>query len=316
MDELRIQTAVLAPALPEQGRAIVDGHLLVDGKRLDQTGFVREPLTPVVESHVPTLIGRNTGKKVGSIPLSSVRGDMAREISALKKRGVNIMVVDATTRGDLRRIAESIVKAGLVTLSCGSAGLASELPVALGLCQKALPAVVLSGSLNPVTRAQIRKIEDTLEPYVARFDPVALSGRKGQRALNVEVVKASEAMRDGQDIVMCLQNGKGEGPNKWRTGKALSSLSKIVKDLVSEERGSGLILVGGETAAQACRAMGVNTLMIEDEANLGLACAKILDGKNRGMRIVTKAGGFGNEYALVKAVNFLKMRRRCASNQS
>jgi len=310
MDELRIQTAVLAPALPEQGRAIVDGHLLVDGKRFGKTGFLRNPLTTVGESHVPSLIEKNTDKEVGSMPLSLVRGDTAGEITALKKRGVNIIVADATTRKDLRRIAESIVKAGLVTLSCGSAGLASELPVALGLCQKAPPVVVLSGSLNFVTQAQIRRIEDTLDPYVARLDPSVISSRKSQRTLNIEVERASEAISDGQDIVLCLQNGKGEGLNKRKIGKALFSFSKIGSNLVSNERESGLVLVGGETTAQACRAMGAKTLIIEGEADLGLPCAKILDGKNKGMRIVTKAGGFGNEYAIVKAVNFLKMKRR------
>jgi len=310
MDELGIRTTVLAPALPEQGRAIVDGHLLVDGKRLGKTGSAIDPLTPVMESHVPTLIEKDTGKKVGSMPLSSVRGDAAHAISALEKKGINIIVADATTRRDLRRIAESISKAGLVALSCGSAGFASELPVALGLCQRAPPAMVLSGSLNFVTKVQIKKIEDTLDPYVARLDPVVLNSGRGQRILNIEAGRASEAMSDGQDIVVCLQNGKGEGLDKRRAGKALSSFSNIVRILVSKDRWSGLILVGGETAAQACRAMGANALMIEDEADLGLACAKILDGRNKGMRIVTKAGGFGSEYALVKAVNFLKMRGR------
>jgi len=306
MDRLRIQTAVLAPALPEQGRTIVGGHLLVDGKRFGKTG---DPLISRGESHVPTLIEEDTDMEVGSMSLPLVRGDAAREISALKKRGINIIVADATTREDLRRIAESVVKAGIVALSCGSAGLASELPVALGLCQKAPPTVVLSGSMNSVTRSQIRKIEDTLDPYVARFDPAVIS-RKGQRALNARVLKASEAMGDGQDIVMCLQNRRGGGLTKRDMRKALFSYCKIVNDLVSNERESGLILVGGETTSQACQAMGANTLMIEDEVDLGIPCAKILDGMNKGMRIVTKAGGFGNENSLVKAVNFLKMRRR------
>jgi len=309
MDELRVQTAILAPALPEQGRTIVDGYLLVDGKRLDHKGYARDPLTPVVESHIPSLIRRDTGKEVGSISLSSVRGDMSRAISAFKKRGIQIIVADATTRRDLRRIAESIVKARLETLPCGSAGLAYELPAALGLCQRAPPAVILSGSMNFVTQAQIRKIEHLLDPYVVRVDPTFTDSCRGQRTLNIEIKNASEAIGDGQDIIVCLKKGKGL-IDRRRASEALSSFSKIVKGLVSKKGGSGLILVGGETAARACRVMGANTLMIEDEADLGLACAKILDGENKGMRIVTKAGGFGNEYSLVKAVNFLKMRRR------
>ncbi|MGQ9514433.1 MAG: four-carbon acid sugar kinase family protein [Thermoproteota archaeon] len=308
MDELNVRTAVFTPALPEQGRTVVGGHLLVDGKRLAETDFARDPITPVIESHIPTLIEKSTDKKVGSIPLSSIRGNLEREFMNLQEEGVNIIVADATTRKDLRRIAESIEKTGLAKLSCGSAGLAAELPAAFGFYRSPLPAIVLSGSSNPVTQAQIKKVEETLEPYVAKLNAFRLSSGSHRPYLNKKLKEAMGAIDDGRDTILCLDVVKGL--SKARTRKVLTSFRSIVLNIAKDGKDSGLIMVGGETTAQACGALGADAMVIEDEVDLGLACARIIDGEYRGMRIITKAGGFGDEYALLRAINFLKMRRR------
>ncbi|MEM2885991.1 MAG: four-carbon acid sugar kinase family protein, partial [Thermoproteota archaeon] len=147
MDELRIRTTVLAPSLPEQGRTVVGGELLVGGKPVVETEFGRDPLNPVSESDVKALVEGQTSMKVGSVRLPSVRGNLTRELESLKEGGANIIVADAETRKDLWRIAKSIAEAGLATLSCGSSGLASELPPAFGLRERPPPTIVLSGSL-------------------------------------------------------------------------------------------------------------------------------------------------------------------------
>jgi uncharacterized protein YgbK (DUF1537 family) len=306
MDELQIRTTIIVPALPEQGRAVMNGNLLVDGKPLDKTNFKRDPINPISEPNIPALIEGQTRKKVGLITLPTVRGNLVREIEALKRRGVNIIVLDAVTRKDLGRIAESIAKTGLSRLSCGSSGLAAELPLAFGLCDRPQPTVVLSGSLNPVTKAQIMKMEKTLDPFVVKFDPKFFVKRFNHCLKDLD--KVLEAVKGGQDTVLCLWNG--EGFYKSEKDRALSSFRRVVRKITSKERFGNLVVVGGETASQACRAMGTNAIEIEDEVDLGIACARILNGKLKGIRIVTKAGGFGEENALVKAVDFLKMRRR------
>jgi uncharacterized protein YgbK (DUF1537 family) len=304
MDEIKVGTTIFTPALPEQGRTVVDGHLLVDGKRLTETDFAKDPLTPAIESHVPTLIKKSTNKKVGLVSLSSVRGNLVREILNLKEEGINIIVVDATTRKDLRRIAESLIKTGLATLSCGSAGLAAELPVTLGFYYPP-PVIILSGSQNPVTRMQAKKVEETLEPYVTKLNAIKLSSVS---YLNKKMKETMEAIDDERDMIISLD--KVKGLSEARIQKILTSFRSMVLRIAKYGMKSGIIIIGGETTSQTCRSLGANAMMIEDEVDIGLACARIVNGKYKGMRIVTKAGGFGDEYALVKAINFLKMRRR------
>jgi hypothetical protein len=150
------------------------------------------------------------------------------------------------------------------------------------------------------------KMEKTLDPFVVKFDPKFFVKRFNHCLKDLD--KVLEAVKGGQDAVLCLWNG--EGFYKSEKDRALSSFRRVVRKITSKERFGNLVVVGGETASQACRAMGTNAIEIEDEVDLGIACARILNGKLKGIRIVTKAGGFGEENALVKAVDFLKMRRR------
>jgi uncharacterized protein YgbK (DUF1537 family) len=117
-----------------------------------------------------------------------------------------------------------------------------------------------------------------------------------------------EAIDDERDMIISLD--KVKGLSEARIQKILTSFRSMVLRIAKYGMKSGIIIIGGETTSQTCRSLGANAMMIEDEVDIGLACARIVNGKYKGMRIVTKAGGFGDEYALVKAINFLKMRRR------
>jgi uncharacterized protein YgbK (DUF1537 family) len=306
MDELGIGATVLAPALPEQGRTTLGGHIYVHGKRLDRTPYVREGPLPTRGSHMPRLVKAQTDKRVGLITLSSVRRKLGAEMEAQRRRGAQIIVTDAVTRRDLRRICECMIGCGLGKLSCGSAGLAAELPVALGLCKRPLPALVLSGSVSEATRGQMRRLGEALEPKMAGLHSSALG--KGGKGLKKARGALIEAIRNGQDAALYLRDGGG-GLGPRETAKALASFRRSVSDIVEGAEVGGLVLVGGETAAQACQALGAGAMEIEDEAGPGLACARMLDGERRGLRIVSKAGGFGDEDALVRAVSFLKLSR-------
>src|SRR5262249_24425294 len=49
-----------APAYPALGRTVVNGTLLVNGVPVAQTEFGADRFNPIVESHIPTLLGNST----------------------------------------------------------------------------------------------------------------------------------------------------------------------------------------------------------------------------------------------------------------
>ncbi len=67
-------------------------------------------------------------------------------------------------------------------------------------------------------------------------------------------------------------------------------------------------MTGGDTARGVCRAIKAEAIDIDDEVSPGIPSGVIVGGKQEGLRIVTKAGSFGEETALVDSVLFLKRK--------
>jgi uncharacterized protein YgbK (DUF1537 family) len=75
LDELKAQCAVIAPAYPQAGRRTVGGYQLVRGVPVEKTVVARDPLCPVRQSHLPTLLEQSSRPDlVGYIPLSAWGG--------------------------------------------------------------------------------------------------------------------------------------------------------------------------------------------------------------------------------------------------
>ncbi|MEB3287086.1 MAG: four-carbon acid sugar kinase family protein [Vampirovibrionales bacterium] len=137
LDELDADCAVVVPAFPQEGRRTVGGYQLVRGMPVERTQVVRDPLFPVRQSHIPTLLGQATTPEiVGHISLSTVlhgAGPILVALSELIQDGKKLVVIDATSNEDLEQIALAIDKIRnkaqqqYHVLPCGSAGLAQAL---------------------------------------------------------------------------------------------------------------------------------------------------------------------------------------------
>lgn len=137
--------AVVCPAFPAVGRTLVDGILLVHGVPVAQTAVGRDPVTPVRESHVPTLLD-------APLVVLDPRADDAELAAALRGRGP-VVVVDARDEADLDRVARAVLALGNQAVAVGSAGLAAHLarrwrPLPRG------PVLVVVSSLHDASRGQ------------------------------------------------------------------------------------------------------------------------------------------------------------------
>ncbi len=112
MDATESEFALLAPAFPANGRTTSGGVHFVRGQPLAHTEAASDPVHPVNESHIPTLIQSQTALKAGHIGLEMVRSSvrsLQRAILDHVKDGEKIIVFDAVADGDLNTIAEAIV---------------------------------------------------------------------------------------------------------------------------------------------------------------------------------------------------------------
>jgi D-threonate/D-erythronate kinase len=65
---------------------------------------------------------------------------------------------------------------------------------------------------------------------------------------------------------------------------------------------AGLVLTGGEVATAVCEALAASQIWLGGEIAPGLAWGFFSDGDDAGLKVATKAGGFGGEDMLAAAM--------------
>jgi len=312
MDELDLSLALVSPAFPANGRTTRDGYLLVRGVRLRQTDFAADPLCPPTD-HIPSLLQRQSNRSVRHIGVEVVEQGAEALLDDIRQGLGQILVVDAVSDTHLSTIARAIESLGESCLACGSAGLAQALPEAFHLepTQRPpgavsemvdLPVLVVAGSLRQATRTQIEKAVSLAGAALIEIDPTDLeAGTK--RAL----VSARRHLADGTDVIVtpsfrpCVAD---------KTQAVAQCLGDVTAGAAAAQPLAGLVLTGGSVAFAVCRALGISMIEIQGEIAPGIPVGRALGGEWNGIRLVTKAGGFGEEKVLAQAIEYLRMGDR------
>jgi len=79
---------------------------------------------------------------------------------------------------------------------------------------------------------------------------------------------------------------------------------------------AGLVMSGGDTAADICLAIGAERLHLRGEVANGIPWGVLRGGLADGLPLVLKSGGFGAPDALIAAVDFLMLMHPIASTAS
>jgi uncharacterized protein YgbK (DUF1537 family) len=320
--------AVVTPAFPPAGRAVRDGVLLVDGVPVHRTSIGRDPVTPVRESHLPTLLARQVQRVVHTLCLASLRGaaaGAARTVRDWRAGSPGIVLADAVTPRDLDRLARLILREGLFGVAGGSAGLATALSGVLSWPRHPrhskpdakAPILLVVGSPNPTSLGQVAWIEEARRAAVIRaaLPEIVADGHRYRRELDRVVKKARAELSAGHDTVLTLAQRPPSPSGRRRAlrptaGKAISEFLGQATRLVAQElRPGGVFLCGGDIAVAACSALGASGVELQGEVEPGVPWGRLVGGPFADLAAVTKAGGFGRPETLARASRFLRPRR-------
>ena len=72
---------------------------------------------------------------------------------------------------------------------------------------------------------------------------------------------------------------------------------------------SGIVVTGGDGARALVDALDASAINLRDEVVTGVPIGTLVGGPADGLAVVTKAGGFGDDNALVQAVEIVRYRR-------
>jgi uncharacterized protein YgbK (DUF1537 family) len=318
LDEPTIRGVLVASSYPRQGRTVVNGQAYVKGVPLEKTEFAYELLSPVKDSHVQTLMERQSNRKIGLLNLSMIRAgpdELKNHLEKLLEKGNRIIVADAETKEDLDKVAKASIDLNL--LPCGSAGLAEKIALSMTPKKRLL---VVSGSVNNVTLDQIETAGKKLGIPIVEpdLDEILVSDEKLRVAAVNLADEAVTVLREtgivtvrlagSRNVVQkTLDLGEKLGLSHMQVVKKLLSVLGLAVDEVSDHcRLNSLVLIGGDSSAKVMDAIGAEGIRIEVEIFPSISMGRIHGGKHEGMLVVTKAGGFGDKQTLVDVINYLE----------
>ncbi|HEY9854570.1 MAG TPA: four-carbon acid sugar kinase family protein, partial [Stenomitos sp.] len=321
--------AVVAPAFPAAGRTTLGGYQLVNGVPVSLTSYGQDPLYPVTESHIPTLLAES-GDRVGLVDWRTVSAGpeaIAAEFYAMLEREVRTVVVDAVQPADLVAVAAAIRRAPYRILPAGSAGLAAALcetrpsvPLFAAaeapkgrLLGKLPPVFIVNGSANPVSLAQLQALDADVRKVVVDVRQLLLTDDEELERVARQVLQGLLA---GKDVLLTTavspeqvrrdqELGTELGLSPFQVGHHLSEVTgRLVKRVVEQGELTHLVLVGGETAASVCAQLPGDRLEILHEVLPAIPCSQLVGTP---LRIVTKSGGFGAPEALREIVTRMRL---------
>lgn len=288
------EKAIVAPAFPGAGRATVGGVQLVRGVPVHETEARKDPRTPVLEGHLPTLL-----EEVG--PVASLGVDALGDPEAVRRAlaGARCVVVDAEDEADLESLVRAVPDPSSV-LWTGSAGLA----LALGKVhpgphgEEPYPALepsravlVVVGSLSEVSRGQLRRLAE-------EHEAIPLSPGEPE-AVGEAARCAREAFGRGEHAAL-YSSGARSGAD---AGAVVGALAEAVSRLSEDGLFDALVLTGGDTAVGVARGLGASGIRLVGEVGAGIPVGTLVGP--RSYTVVTKAGGFGEDGTLLDILEAL-----------
>jgi uncharacterized protein YgbK (DUF1537 family) len=288
--------AIVCPAFPAAGRTVIDGEVRVNGVPVTQTAAGSDPVTPVSEGRIQKLLGASH--------IGSSSAESAQVLAARIRNSGRIAVVDATSEDDLRRLAGAVALVGPAAIAVGSAGLARHL--ALAWRAPAAPAVVIVTSIQDVARRQASAVE---AGGAYRVEPAPEDLVDDQLWARLSAKIFDQLNEANSTVLLTAPTDRSRGLPPALIPRRFAELTTRI--LTDRPRGSisGVVVTGGDGARALVEALDASAINLRDEVVTGVPIGTLVGGPATGLTIVTKAGGFGDDNALVRAVESVRYGR-------
>ena len=325
---LEKDAAIIAPAFPAEGRITVGGYQLLNGMPVERTELARDPLSPIYESHIPTLLKTQLNEEehdlVGIIELRTIikgAGPILKEINELIAKGKKLIVADAVSSTDLEQIILAATRSSYNILPCGSAALAQGLSkiwlpeIKFQHIQKIipnLPKLIISGSATDLAAMQIKNLEDSTDFTNTYFIPLKIEDVMG--GVNDAIVDRVCESLSAANIVTVYSSDIAINPNADDSALLLQGITKerfvaMITEFLAEltqrvlaKSEVILITLGGETSCKCCRAIKSKVLHVVDAVVPAIPLCMDYNAR----WIVTKSGNLGNSKTLVDILKYFE----------
>ena len=291
---------IFMPALPDLGRITINGVQMLHGKPITQTELANDPKTPVKEDNIQKLLEAVYNEPVRHVNTNDIEQGNFNFIDG------RLFSFDATSNTHMQTVAAAAIKTGKTILWVGSAGIVDAL-MAIEMHQ--YPSIALVASLSETSRDQVLYAVEkgagmltlpTVDMLEFNMDKIEFWAAKAISVLenNRDVIIVSDAVFNRE--VLEKHNIEDASKNVQRF------MGVLAADIISRINVSGVFVTGGDTAMGFLKAIEATGLQIVNEVQIGLPLSKAIGGSHNGLKVITKAGAFGEKDAIYFAMRKLK----------
>ena len=300
LDATGARLAAFAPAYPDMDRITLGGQQLIDGVPLHCSVFSQDLFDPVNASGIRDMLAP-TGMTVREYPLGQPYDTTVD--------APTVAVFDAVTNEDLSGIAAHLSRTGQLQVMAGCAAFAAQLPLALGLpdnmpvaSQVNGPLMVVCGSLNPITRAQMEHGAALGQTHISLtaaqlLDEGYLDTPEGQAWLDT----LRPRIKRGETLLMDtgLDSTASALPTDTLRVRIANQLGRLMLRLIRMDR-EGIytpMMIGGDTLMGFLKQLPRSEITLAGEIVPGVVSLTVqLEGRR--VNMLSKSGGFGSRTLL------------------
>lgn len=327
LDVLDYECAAVVPAFPAIGRITAGGYHLLNQIPLACSEIARDPKAPVTDSRLVEVLKQQTKYPVGHIGLQEIIAGseaVCRAIGQALAQGQRLIAFDATEQTHLATIARAIQECGRKVIMAGSAGLAEVLPQLYNMpaCDdkpevkvQGKPALIVSGSVSSVTTNQVNAFVKQPNTQLVEVNGQELLQNPAKEVKRC-IEAAAIALRQGSHVAVVSSSRADAVAGSRQAGERLGMNAIEVSDHIARHLGmiaadlvecgvAGLFLTGGDTAVSVCRALGTSSMKVQGEVAPGIPFGCLHTGPFAGLKVVTKAGAFGQEGVIMQSLDVM-----------
>jgi uncharacterized protein YgbK (DUF1537 family) len=165
-------------------------------------------------------------------------------------------------------------------------------------------ALLVAGTRSHKTASQLIKAKEEIGlPILKLSVEVMKQEHNSSRMAQAMEKEAADLITQGKSLAITSVFSEFI-PDLQRT--VANTLAETAIAILASNKYTGVFLSGGDIATEICQRLSVSAIVVLGEIEPGVPVGELIGGEIKGMRVVTKAGGFGSESVLVKTISYLE----------
>lgn len=309
-EALNAGSMIFAPAYPKHGRVTIDGVHLVKGVPVIQTYFGMDARAPARSSNIAEYF-KGLPYSYKHISITDLRSKAAgKDLCSYE-----IVSSDIEVEEDFKILIDIVSTCDIhsIILWVGSAGLAEHLATHITIAShRRAPVLICIGSPNDMVRRQLARLVSEAAPCMVLPDIETLLQSNPSQLYEEALAKLTPCLDKGAQAIIIASAYEERQLEQARLvasalgvsmisigeriAEGLGRLCALVANAIGLDRVGGIVLSGGDTALSVLKQLGLGTLRVVGEVEPGIPIMEA----GAGVKVVTKAGGFGGAYSLLR----------------